>query len=183
MIGREQFAAMKKGVALLNLARGGLVNNAALGEAIRAGTVSCYVTDFPDEDLLRMPRVIAIPHLGASTPEAEDNCAVMAIEQTREYLEQGNVVNSVNFPDCHMDRAGVARIVIANRNIPAMVGQITTVLAEERTNISDMLNRHKNELAYTMIDVDEPINEKSIEKIRQITGVIRVRVISGNGQR
>jgi D-3-phosphoglycerate dehydrogenase len=183
MIGREQFAAMKKGVALLNLARGGLVNNAALGEAIRAGTVSCYVTDFPDEDLLRMPRVIAIPHLGASTPEAEDNCAVMAIEQTREYLEQGNVVNSVNFPDCHMDRAGVARIVIANRNIPAMVGQITTVLAEERTNISDMLNRHKDELAYTMIDVDEPINEKSIEKIRQITGVIRVRVISGNGQR
>ena len=180
MFGREQFAAMKKGAALLNLARGGLVNNAALAEAMSAGIVRCYVTDFPDEDLLTMPGVITIPHLGASTPEAEDNCAVMAVEQTREFLEQGNVVNAVNFPDCQMDRAGVARIVIANRNIPAMVGQITTVLAEERINISDMLNRHKNELAYTMIDLDEPVDDKSIEKIRRITGVIRVRVISAN---
>jgi D-3-phosphoglycerate dehydrogenase len=180
MIGREQFSAMKKGTALLNLARGGLVHNEALAEAISAGIVSCYITDFPDEDLLNLPNVIAIPHLGASTPEAEDNCAVMAAEQTREFLEQGNVINSVNFPDCQMDRAGVDRIIIANKNIPAMVGQITTVLAEEQINISDMLNRHKDVLAYTIIDVDEAINEKSIERIQQITGVIRVRTISAD---
>ncbi len=177
MIGRNQFSLMRRGVVLLNLARGGLVNNEDLKDAIRSGIVSCYVTDFPDEDLLKMESVIAIPHLGASTPEAEENCALMAAEQTLKFLEQGTTMNSVNFPGCEMELSGSTRIVIANKNIPAMVGQITTVLAEEKINISDMLNRHRNELAYTIIDVDEPVSETSIKKIRSIDGVIRVRVI------
>jgi D-3-phosphoglycerate dehydrogenase len=177
MIGRNQFSLMRRGVVLLNLARGGLVNKEDLKEAISSGIVSCYVTDFPDEDLLKMERVISIPHLGASTPEAEENCALMAAEQTRKFLEQGATMNSVNFPGCEMEPSGSTRIVIANKNIPAMVGQITTVLAEEKINISDMLNRHRNELAYTIIDVDEPVSETSIKKIRSIDGVIRVRVI------
>jgi D-3-phosphoglycerate dehydrogenase len=177
MIAREQFAAMKRGTVLLNLARGGLVDNSALKEAIRQGIIGCYVTDFPDDELLRAERVIAIPHLGASTPEAENNCAVMAVKQLRAFLENGNITNAVNFPECGMEPAGVARIVIANRNIPAMVGQITTVLAEEHVNISDMLNRHRNKLAYTIIDVDQPVTESTLERIKGISGVIRVRLV------
>lgn len=124
-----------------------------------------------------MENVICIPHLGASSPEAEDNCAIMAVNQIREFLEKGNIHNSVNFPTCEMDITGEKRIVIANRNIPTMVGQITAVLADQGINIADMLNRSKGNVAYTIIDIDSEISEKSIEKIRNIEGVLMVRII------
>lgn len=177
MINKERFGMMKKGVRLLNFARGGLVVREDLKEAISKGIVSCYVTDFPDEELLQMENVIGIPHLGASTPEAEENCALMAVQQLKDFLERGNIRNSVNFPDCEMDLTGEKRILIANRNIPTMVGQITAVLAEEGINIADMLNRSKGNFAFTIIDIDSDISQKSIEKIRNIHGVLSVRII------
>jgi len=177
MINREAFKRMKKGTRLLNFARGGLVNEEDLGQAINDGTLACYVTDFVTERLLKMDNVIAIPHLGASTPEAEDNCAVMAVNQIKDYLEKGIVRNSVNFPSCEMDFNGKKRILIINRNVPAMVGQITSVLADAGVNISDMINKSRGDLAYNIIDIDNDIDEKDIEKIRSIDGIIRVRVI------
>jgi D-3-phosphoglycerate dehydrogenase len=177
LINREKFSLMKKGVRILNFARGGLVNNRDLREAVENGTVAVYLTDFPDEELLTMKNVIAIPHLGASTPEAEDNCAKMAVEQTREFLEQGTIRNSVNYPDCQMDFSGKNRLVIANENVPAVVGQITTILAGEGINIADMLNRSKGNNAFNIIDLDSDISEESIRKIQLIEGVTTVRVI------
>jgi D-3-phosphoglycerate dehydrogenase len=177
MIDHTRFAIMKKGVRLLNFARGGLIHKHDLKEAIKEGIVAAFVTDFPDEELLQMENVICIPHLGASSPEAEDNCAIMAVNQIREFLEKGNIRNSVNFPTCEMDIIGEKRIVIANRNIPAMVGQITAVLADQGINIADMLNRSKGNVAYTIIDIDSEISVKSIEKIRNIEGVLMIRII------
>jgi D-3-phosphoglycerate dehydrogenase len=177
MINHDRFSIMKRGVRLLNFARGSLVNAADLKEAIEKEIVEVYITDFPEEELLGMDRVICIPHLGASSVEAEENCAIMAVQQLRAFLECGTIRNSVNFPDCDMDIMGDRRLVIANRNIPAMVGQITAVLADERINIADMLNRSRGDLAYNIIDIDGKISEKSIEKIRDIHGVLMVRVI------
>jgi len=176
-INREKFALMKKGVRILNFARGGLVNNRDLREAIESGTVAVYLTDFPDEELLTIKNVIAIPHLGASTPEAEDNCAKMAVEQTREFLEKGTIRNSVNYPDCQMDFSGKNRLVITNDNVPAVVGQITTILAGEGINIADMLNRSKGNNAFNIIDLDSDISDESVRKIKLIEGVTMVRVI------
>lgn len=173
----EKFALMKKGIRILNFARGGLVDNTALKEAIDRGVVHSYVTDFPDETLLTLEQVIPIPHLGASTPEAEDNCAVMAVNQLRDFLETGNIKNSVNFPDCELEMGGGTRVLIANRNIPNMVGQITTVLAEQKINIAELLNRHKGEYAYNIIDVESSIPEEAIAKIRAIDGIIMVRTV------
>ncbi len=178
MFNKERFATMKRGARLLNFARGDLVNNADLTAALADGTLDAYVTDFPTEDLLKLDKVIAFPHLGASTPEAEDNCAVMAVLQTRGFLEGGNIKNSVNFPDCELDFRSKARIVIANKNIPNMVGQITGVLAAEKINIADMLNKHKGELAYNIIDVDGGIPDGALDKIRGIEGVIMARIIT-----
>ncbi|MFP4163223.1 MAG: phosphoglycerate dehydrogenase [Chitinispirillaceae bacterium] len=181
MINKERFTLMKKGVRLLNFARGGLVNNSDLIEALNDGTVDTYVTDFPDENLLKQEKVIGFPHLGASTPEAEDNCAEMAVKQLRNYLEYGNIKNSVNFPNCEMDFAGETRVIIANRNVPSMVGQITTLLAEEKSNISDMINKHKADLAYNIIDIDGPVSDETLFKIKSIEGVIMARLIkNGN---
>ena len=177
MINKERIAIMKKGARVLNFARGALVNNADIIEALASGAVSVYVTDFPDEELLKQENVIAFPHLGASTPEAEDNCAVMAVNQTKDFLECGNIRNSVNFPDCDMDFRNDARLVIANRNIPNMVGQITSLLASEKINISEMLNRHKGDLAYNIIDIDGGVDDGVAGKIRGIEGVIMARVI------
>jgi len=177
MINHSRFAIMKRGMRLLNFARGGLVNTADLREAIDMGIVEAYITDFPDAELLNMERVICIPHLGASSFEAEENCAIMAVNQIRNFLERGNINNSVNFPDCEMGIIGDHRLVIANRNIPAMVGQITAVLADERINIADMLNRSRGDMAYNIIDIDGEISEKSVEKIRSIDGVLMVRLI------
>jgi D-3-phosphoglycerate dehydrogenase len=177
IINREKFALMKKGVRILNFARGGLVNNADLKEALASGTVSCYLTDFPDEELLKLDGVIPFPHLGASTPEAEDNCAVMAVRQIRDFLENGNIKNSVNYPNCQMDLIGKKRVVVSNRNIAGMVGKITAVLAGEGININDMLNRSERNNAYNIIDIDSEISAETVEKIRGIEGVTMVRVI------
>jgi D-3-phosphoglycerate dehydrogenase / 2-oxoglutarate reductase len=170
---------MKKGVRVLNFARGTLVNNADIKAALESGHVACYITDFPDAEVLDMPNVIALPHLGASTAESETNCAIMAVDQTREYLENGNIINSVNFPTAEMERNGGARILIANKNIPNMVGQITTLLASEHVNIDNMLNRNRNDIAYNIIDVNsKEVSEALIEKIRAISGVVMVRTLS-----
>jgi D-3-phosphoglycerate dehydrogenase len=166
---------MKKGARLLNFSRGELVNNKDLKEAIESGTVSTYIADFPDEDLLQMENVIAIPHLGASTPESEENCAVMAVSQLKEFLENGNITNSVNFPTCEMVRATDYRITVAHKNVPNMVAQISTVLS--KINIANMLNKSKGNFAYTMLDVESDVPEEMIAQLEQIEGVLRVRVI------
>jgi D-3-phosphoglycerate dehydrogenase / 2-oxoglutarate reductase len=179
MVNRERLAIIKKGARLLNFARGGLVNNADLREALADGRVAAYVTDFPDEELLKLPTVIAFPHLGASTPEAEDNCAIMAVNQVRDFLENGNIKNAVNYPDCDMGVAPAAgtRIIIANKNVPNMVGQITTILASEKINISDMINKHKGDQAYNIIDIDGKVGDPIVKKLKSIEGIIMVRMI------
>jgi len=178
IIDKNQFDLMKKGTRLLNFARGGLVNNESLKNAIDQGKVSYYITDFPDGDLLGNPHIITIPHLGASTPEAEENCAVMAADQLKRFLETGNIVNSVNFPSCSMDYDGNYRLLVTNRNIPNMVGQISTLLAEEGFNIMDMMNKHKNGIAYNIIDVSAAPDANLMHRLRSIEGVVMVRLIA-----
>jgi len=177
MFNKERFSVMKPGIRLLNFARGGLVNNADLKEALEKEIVKCYVTDFPDEDLLKMDNVIGVPHLGASTPESEDNCAIMAARQIKNYIECGNVVNSVNFPDCEMAFTGDLRIIVMNQNIPAMVQKITGVLADRDVNISNMLNRHQEDHAYNIIDIEGNISDDALDELRNIDGVIMARTI------
>ncbi len=177
MINKDNFSLMKKGVRLLNMSRGGLVNNADLRDAVEKGIVSVYVTDFPNEELLNTDKVIAIPHLGASTPESEENCAIMATEQLKDYLENGNIMNSVNYPQCKMSRSSDYRITLANKNIPNMVGQISTMLAEENINILNMLNKSRGGYAYTVIDVDVEVEDKIIDKLSNIEGVLCARKI------
>jgi len=178
-INKQLIAQMKDGVKIMNFARGGLVNNADMKAALESGKVAKYVTDFPDAEVLEMTNVIAIPHLGASTSESETNCAIMAADQIRDYLEKGNIINSVNFPAAEMDRNGGTRILIANKNIPNMVGQITTVLASENVNIANMLNRNRNEIAYNIIDVDKTdVCTSCIDKLKAIDGVFLVRTIN-----
>ncbi|HEX7509995.1 MAG TPA: phosphoglycerate dehydrogenase [Chitinivibrionales bacterium] len=177
MLNKDKFSIMKKGARIINYARGGLVNNEDLKAALKEGIVSCYVTDFADEELLKLDSVIAMPHLGASTPEAEDNCAKMAVTQVKNYLQFGNIKNSVNFPDCEMEPSGRTRITVGNHNVPNMVGQITTVLAGEKINIADLLNKSKGDLAYNIIDVDGSVNGAVVQKLKGIDGVIMVRVI------
>ena len=177
MLGSKLFAKMKRGVRILNFARAELVNNAEMLKAIEDGIVERYVTDFPDEALLQNDAVVALPHLGASTPEAEDNCAIMAAEQLRDYLETGVIKNSVNLPDCQMRMTAKNRVLITNQNIPNMVGQITTLLAGEKINISEMINRHKGEYAYNIIDLESEPPADFREKVLQIPGIISARVI------
>jgi D-3-phosphoglycerate dehydrogenase len=172
---RSKLMGMKKGARLLNFARGGLVDNAALREAIDNDVISYYVTDFPEPEILGSERVLAIPHLGASTPEAEENCAIMAARQLRDYLEYGNVANSVNFPECQLPPREYDRLLIANRNIPNMVGQVTKILADAHINILDLVNHHKNDIAYNIIDVDGDLSGAAVEAISNIEGIIMVR--------
>jgi len=177
-LNKEKFKMMKPGVRILNFARGGLVNNADLAEAIAEGKVARYVTDFPDETTLKMDKVISIPHLGASTVESETNCAIMAVNQTKDFLEHGNIINSVNFPDAEMEMHDEARILVANRNVPNMVSQISAVLGAEGLNIDNMLNKKRGEMAYNIIDVDKAVIEGSIrEKLLAIDGIFMVRII------
>ncbi|HPT79503.1 MAG TPA: phosphoglycerate dehydrogenase [Candidatus Atribacteria bacterium] len=176
-INKDTLSKMKKGVRILNFARGELVDTEDLLEALKDGTVSCYVTDFPNERLLDMDNVIPIPHLGASTPESEDNCAYMASAQLRDFLESGNIVNSVNFPSCEMPRNGHVRITIAHKNIPNMVGQITSILARHNINIMNMVNKSKKSAAYTIIDIEGSLPGEVPGLINGIDGVTRVRVI------
>ncbi len=174
-IGKEQLAMMKKGAVLLNFARGGLVDDEAMLEALDAGTLSRYVTDFPNERILGHEGVIATPHLGASTPESEENCARMAAQELAEYLRYGNIRNSVNLPDCELPRGGGHRVAIINKNITNMVGQITAVLAAEGHKIDHMLNKSRGAYAYTLIDLEQMPTPDCLAKLRAIGGVLRVR--------
>ncbi len=177
MINRERVKCFRQGAVLLNFARHGIVDDEAVIEALDGGRLHAYVCDFANNRLKNHPRVIALPHLGASTVEAEENCAVMVAEQIRDYLENGNIRNSVNFPEVVMPRAQGHRIAIANANVPNMVGQISTLMARAGLNILDLLNKSRGELAYTLADVDQEIPESVIEGIRRIDGVLNVRVI------
>lgn len=178
-INKDKFAMMKDGVKILNFARGGLVDHVDLKDAIESGKVAKYITDFPDKDCLELDNVISIPHLGASTKESETNCAIMAVEQMRDYLENGNIKNSVNFPAAELERNGGSRILIANRNIPNMVSQISSVLAAEGLNIDNMLNKKRDDIAYNIIDVDaDTINDSVKEKLLAIDGIFMVRLIN-----
>jgi D-3-phosphoglycerate dehydrogenase / 2-oxoglutarate reductase len=177
-INREKFSMMKQGIRILNFARGGLVDRKDLKEALASGKVARYVTDFPDEEVLKMDKVIAIPHLGASTKESETNCAIMAVAQIREFLEDGNIKNSVNFPEASMDRNGGTRILVANKNIPNMVSQISNILASQNLNIDNMLNKKHDNIAYNIIDLTETnIDENIKTKLESIEGVFMVRII------
>jgi len=173
----EKFAVMKKGAVLLNFARGGLVDTPSLKKAIADGIVSCYVTDFPDEEVIKTDKVIPIPHLGASTEESEENCAIMAAMQLMDFLENGNIKNSVNFPECFMDRSGKQRITISNQNTPGMIEKITHLFADNKLNIADMINKSKGNLAYNIIDLEGDISADLVKKIEAIDGVVSVRVI------
>ena len=178
MINAEALSQMKDGVILLNFARDALVDDDALEQALQSGKVKRYVTDFPNDKTARMDGVIAIPHLGASTEESEDNCAKMAVKQVMNYLENGNIINSVNFPACDMGictKAG--RILILHKNIPNSLGQFTSAVASENVNISDLLNRSKGSYAATMLDLDTPVSEALVKHLESIDGVLRVRRI------
>ncbi len=177
MFNKDKFRIMKHGVKIINLARGGLVNNADMIEALDNGTVGCYVTDFPDDSVLGHENIITIPHLGASTPESEENCAIMAVNQMMNFLENGAVKNSVNFPTCEMGEASNKRLINAHDNVPNMVGQVTTVLADNKINISDMVTHHRDGIGYNIIDVEGELNDKVVDTIKNIKGIRMVRVI------
>ena len=180
-INTSKISMMKKGVRIFNFARGGLVVNADIKAGIESGKIACFVTDFADEELLGNDKIICLPHLGASTPEAEENCATMAVEQLRDFLELGNITNSVNFPKTKLEEdipAGGARLCIANKIVPNMVGQITTILAKEKINIAGMVNKNRQDVAYNLIDVESCVTQELIDTLRNIEGVINVRIIS-----
>lgn len=179
MINKDTIATMKDGVVILNFARDLLIDDDAMEEALKSGKVAKYVTDFPNAKTAGMEGVIAIPHLGASTEESEDNCAKMAVKQIADYLENGNIKNSVNYPSldagvCH----GFSRITINHKNIPNMLSQFTSVLSASNMNIENMVNKSKGEYAYTVIDVSEVVDNSMIEKLETIKGVLKIRVIA-----
>lgn len=177
MINASSIASMRPGVRLLNFARGPLVDEAAVLQALNSGRIGTYVTDFPSSALASHPQVLGVPHLGASTDEAEENCAVMASRQIKAFLEYGDIRNSVNFPQCELGAPDGQRILIANRNIPNMVSQITTILAEHSINIANLLNRHRGELAYNIIDIEGNVSPEIIDQLNAIDGVIFVRTV------
>ncbi len=177
-ISSHECSKMKKGTVLLNFSRNGLVKHSSLFEAIENETISKYVTDFPVDELLDRKNIIAIPHLGASTPESEDNCAMMAAQQLSDYLETGTIRNSVNMPDCVVSPLSSGyRITLIHKNLPNMVGQITNIVARNNLNISDMINKSKGEIAYTVLNTDDPIPDAVLEDIKNIAGIIKVRRI------
>ena len=177
MVNTVSIAKMKKGVRLINLARADLVNTADVASAMADGRVAAYVTDFPTEEVLAIPGVVAIPHLGASTEESEDNCAVMAAQEINEYLVNGNIRNSVNFPNLDMPRSGVARICALHANVPAVITQLTAAVSDEGLNIENMTNKSKGDNAYTVLDVSSAPSADAVARIAAISGVMRVRVI------
>jgi len=177
MINADRLKLMKDGVTILNFARNGIVDDEAVSEAIKAGKVNAYVCDFPSNLLKQHERVITLPHLGASTKEAEDNCAIMVAEQVRDYLENGNVTNSVNFPEMQMPRNDGYRMGVVNSNVPNMLGQVSTALADAGLNIIDMLNKSRGDMAYTLVDVDSEISADTIAAIEGIEGVLSVRAL------
>ena len=175
MIGREQLAKMRRGAVLINLSRGGLVDNEAIIEALDGGQLRAYVTDFPSDDLIGKKGVICIPHLGASTPESEDNCVVMACRQLDAYLKEGSIKNSVNYPDCELPEMTKRRICIMHENVAGMVGKITALVAGLGINIDSMVNKSKGQYAYTVLDLDEDFGGHLEEEIEAMPEVYRVR--------
>ena len=180
LLNAKRIALLPKGAVVINLSRDGIVDEDALIEALDSGKVKYYVTDFPINDKKNNDRVIALPHLGASTAEAEVNCVIMAVKQIKDYLENGNIVNSVNFPEAKMPRAGEERLAITHKNIPNMVGQITNAIAEVGVNIVDMLNKSRDEVAYTLIDLESEISDMAIDNLKQIDGILTLRVLQKN---
>ena len=176
-INADTIAQMKDGVRVVNLARGELVDDEAMLAALESGKVARYVTDFPNNTVALAKGVVPFPHLGASTPESEDNCAVMAADELRDFLENGNVKNSVNFPNVVMDRSGVQRLCIVHRNIPAILANVTTQLSNDGVNVENMTNKSKGDYAYTIVDVGSNVDQKILDHIVTITGVLRLRVI------
>ena len=176
-INKDTIAKMKDGVKILNFARGELVDNDAIKAALASGKVSSYVVDFPCADVLNEKGIIAIPHLGASTAESEDNCAVMAAQEIASYLETGDILNSVNFPNCSLPMSGKGRVCILHKNVPTMLTQFTTVFADTKHNIADLINKSKKDLAYTIINSDDIVTDDIVDKLNAIDGVLRVRVI------
>lgn len=177
MINAERLKIMRPGATILNFARQGIVDDEAISAAIKAKQIRAYICDFPTNLLKNHERVITLPHLGASTREAEDNCAVMVALQIKDYLENGNIRNSVNFPEVVLARETKNRILVANANVPNMVGQISTAMAEANLNIHDMVNKSRQDIAYTLVDVDSVIPDSVIKNISSIEGVKSVRVI------
>lgn len=172
----ESFAKMNHGVRIINLSRAELVNASDLKEALSTGRVASYVTDFPTEETVGVEGIVTIPHLGASTAESEDNCAVMAAQELREYLECGNIKNSVNFPNAAMPHSGDHRICVLHRNVPTIISQLSTLVGEDGINIENMLNRSKKEYAYTIMEIKGSAPESSVEKMRAVDGVLRVNL-------
>ncbi len=175
LVNKDRLALMNDDAVLVNFARGGVVDDEAAIEALDSGKLHAYVTDFPTRALIDHPKTICLPHLGASTAEAEENCAVMVANNVRDYLENGNIRASVNFPECRMPRTDAYRVTIANANVPNMVGQISTELANAGLNIEDLLNKSLGDLAYTIVDVNEEITEETENALRNIEGVLRLR--------
>ena len=177
MIDEKAIASMKRGVRFINLARGEIVDDDAMLAALDTGKVATYVTDFPNNRIVQAPHVIAMPHLGASTPESEQNCAVMAVDQLRDYLENGNIRNSVNLPNVSLERSGVMRMCIIHKNIPAMLANITTLLATDGVNVENLSNKSKGDYAYTLVDLGAKVGQAVINDVTHLPNVIRVRVI------
>ena len=178
MLNKEAFDQMKDGVVILNMARDTLVNDDDMKAALESGKVAKYVTDFPNPAVMKMPNVIATPHLGASTAESEDNCAVMAVDEIRNYMENGNIINSVNYPNCD---AGVCdtkgRITVCHKNVPAMLNRITNVFSETNINIAHMTNKSRGDYAYCVFDIDSESSKEVADKLSAINGVLKVRVV------
>ncbi|MEI7680097.1 MAG: phosphoglycerate dehydrogenase [Betaproteobacteria bacterium] len=177
LISAERLKLCRNGVVLLNFSRDGIVDLDAVNESVAAKKLKWYICDFPAQKLTGKPGVVALPHLGASTREAEDNCAIMVADQLREYLEHGNILNAVNFPDTSMTRESPFRIGIANSNVPNMLGQISTAMADAGLNIHNMLNKSKGEMAYTLVDVDSAVSDEVVARIAAIKGVLAVRYL------
>ncbi|PID58810.1 3-phosphoglycerate dehydrogenase [candidate division KSB3 bacterium] len=177
LINEENLRFLKQGARLLNFARGGIVNSAAVLSALNSGTLRSYASDFPTPDLLKRDDVILFPHIGAGTAEAEDSCAVMAATQLIDFLEKGSIVNSVNFPALVLERCSGSRIAIVNKNIPKMLGKMTTVLADSDINVNEMLNKSRDDIAYNLIDLDSAPSEELLSALRSIQGVINVRTV------
>jgi D-3-phosphoglycerate dehydrogenase / 2-oxoglutarate reductase len=178
LVGGPRLKLLRKGAVVLNFARAGIVDEASIIEALSSGKVSHYICDFPTQKIKDLPNVVTLPHLGASTNEAEENCAIMVADTLRDFLENGNVRNSVNFPEAVLPRTiGASRIAIANENVPNMVGQISTALADAKLNIADLLNKSRGDLAYTLLDVDGSVPNDVLKQLRTIAGVLTVRTV------
>lgn len=177
MINADRLALMRDGGVIINFARGGIADDAAVLQALDAGKLHSYISDFPSPELIAHPKVVALPHLGASTGEAEENCAIMVAKNVKDYLENGNVRFSVNFPETFIPRLGEHRITVANANVPNMVGQISTCLAKANLNIEDLLNKSYGDLAYTIVDLSGPVSDETISELRSIDGVLALRYL------